>query len=327
MAKASFAAAKTLSGAAVKFVILIGINAVNLSSLQAEPRYHCPSGQIYRVSKKICVPKGSAFGPLTAIQKSEESPASSSASIRADGVASADAAPRISTLDELLASIGQPKAEEAETPRIPQPEPVTSKSFGFDGELDAVLQARIARESETPKLEKDVVFYREALGQQTRERAPLKWAAIQNNLGNALAALGERESSNAKLEQAVALYREALTEQTRERAPLEWATIQSNLGLALATLGERESGIAKLSEALAVKREVRNWAMRTGNQGIALMQLAERSGDTEMARMALRQINIAFATIRDGEPEPLFAAYYEEQLPKARALVERLSQR
>jgi Tetratricopeptide repeat len=40
----------------------------------------------------------------------------------------------------------------------------------------------------------------------------LDWAAAQNNLGNALATLGERESGTARLEEAVAAHREALKE-------------------------------------------------------------------------------------------------------------------
>ena len=76
----------------------------------------------------------------------------------------------------------------------------------------------------------------------TRERVPLDWATTQNNLGNALQALGERESGMARLEEAVVAYREALKERTRERVPLDWATTQNNLGNALAMLGERESG-------------------------------------------------------------------------------------
>ena len=49
---------------------------------------------------------------------------------------------------------------------------------------------------------------------------PLQWAGAQNNLGAALAALGERENGTARLEQAVAAYCEALKELTRERVPL-----------------------------------------------------------------------------------------------------------
>ena len=65
------------------------------------------------------------------------------------------------------------------------------------------------------------------------------WAATQNNLGNALATLGERESGTARLEQAVAAYTEALKERTRERVPLAWAATQNNLGQAIQILRER----------------------------------------------------------------------------------------
>ena len=60
-------------------------------------------------------------------------------------------------------------------------------------------------------------------GVRTRDRAPLQWAATQNNLGNALRTLGERESDTARLEEAVVAYRAALKERTRDRAPLDWA--------------------------------------------------------------------------------------------------------
>jgi hypothetical protein len=54
-----------------------------------------------------------------------------------------------------------------------------------------------------------------------------------------------------------------------------------------------------------------------------LINLAERRRDAMMAETALSQINVAFETMRDGGNAPN-AAYYEKQLPKARALVARL---
>ena len=54
-----------------------------------------------------------------------------------------------------------------------------------------------------------------------REWVPLDWAATQNNLGNALAVLGERESGTARLEQAVTAFTEALQgAHPRASAPL-----------------------------------------------------------------------------------------------------------
>ena len=109
---------------------------------------------------------------------------------------------------------------------------------------------------------------------------PLDWAMTQNNLGNALRALGERESGTARLEEAVAAYRAALEERTRERVPLDWAMTQNNLGTALSTLGERESGTARLEEAVAAYRAALeewtrervplDWATTQNNLGIAL---------------------------------------------------------
>jgi len=84
----------------------------------------------------------------------------------------------------------------------------------------------------------------------------------------------------------VAAFRDALKERTRERVPLDWA-------------------------------------MSFGNEGVALMLLAERRRDTAMAKTALSQINTAFETMRGGG-HAAHAAFYEQQLPAARALVARL---
>ncbi len=88
------------------------------------------------------------------------------------------------------------------------------------------------------RLEEAVSAYRAALQERTRERVPLDWAMTQNNLGNALATLGERESGTVRLEEAVSAYRAALQEYTRERVPLQWAMTQNNLGNALKFIGD-----------------------------------------------------------------------------------------
>jgi tetratricopeptide (TPR) repeat protein len=170
----------------------------------------------------------------------------------------------------------------------------------------------------------------------TRARVPLDWAQTQNNLGIALERLGERESGTARLEEAVSAYRDALKENTRERAPLKWAGTQMNLGIALERLGERESGTARLEEAVSAYREALLedtrervpllWAKSTGYQGVALARLAERRGDAETAKLAVQDIEAAFTTSRDGGDAPS-VAFYEAQLPKARALAQKLAKR
>jgi tetratricopeptide (TPR) repeat protein len=147
------------------------------------------------------------------------------------------------------------------------------------------------RESGTDKLNEAVAAFREALKENTRDRAPLQWARTQMNLGNALRMLGERESGTDKLNKAVAAFREALKENTRDRAPLQWAKTQMNLGTALATLGERESETDKLNEAVAAYREALkertrdraplDWAMTQVGLGAAFQTLGERESGTD----------------------------------------------
>jgi hypothetical protein len=148
--------------------------------------------------------------------------------------------------------------------------------------------------------------------------------------------LGEREAGTARLQEAVVAYRAALEERTRARVPLEWAETQTNLGAALKVLGEREGGTARLEEAVATFREALQentrervplqWAKSTGNQGVATMLLAERRGDAEMAKLAIRQVEAAFTASRDGG-DAHSAAMFEAQLPKARALAQKLAKR
>jgi tetratricopeptide (TPR) repeat protein len=204
---------------------------------------------------------------------------------------------------------------------------------GTQHSLGSALHAIGVRESGTAKLEEAVTAFREALKERTRERVPLQWAATQNNLGNTLQVLADRERGTAKLDEAVVAFREALKERTRERVPLEWAMTQDNLGNALSRLGERGSGTVKLEEALAAYREALKewtrervplyWATSFGNEGIVLLLLAQRRGDAAMAETALSQINTAFETMRDGG-DARSAAFYEERLPIARAIVARL---
>jgi hypothetical protein len=100
---------------------------------------------------------------------------------------------------------------------------------------------------------------------------------------------GERESGTAHLTAAIAAFQAALEERRRDRVPLDWA-------------------------------------MSTGNQGVALMVLAERLDDPTRARTAVEQSEVAFVTMRDGGNAPV-AAFYKAQLPKAQALLDRLTKR
>ena len=75
-----------------------------------------------------------------------------------------------------------------------------------------------------------VAAFRAALEVYTREQFPVDWAMTQNNLGNALRALGEQAGSAERLNEAVAAFRAALEVYTREQFPVDWAMTQNNLG-------------------------------------------------------------------------------------------------
>ena len=110
---------------------------------------------------------------------------------------------------------------------------------------------RPGRRDATRHLTEAVTAFHAALEERTRDRVPLEWAATQDNLGVALARLGEREVGTGHLTEAVAAFHAALEETTPDRAPLDWAVTQNNLGNALFRLGERETGTAHLTEAAA----------------------------------------------------------------------------
>jgi tetratricopeptide (TPR) repeat protein len=139
-------------------------------------------------------------------------------------------------------------------------------------------------------LTESIGIYQGSLALVSRTDETQDWATAQNNLGNALAALGERESGTAHLEEAVAAFRSALKERRRDRVPLAWAESQNNLGLVLATLGKRESGTAHLTEAVAALRSALKerrrdraplaWAESQNNLGLVLATLGERESGT-----------------------------------------------
>jgi hypothetical protein len=130
-----------------------------------------------------------------------------------------------------------------------------------------------------------VAAHRAVLEEMTRARAARLGHDAEQSRRCAPDARWAREGT-ARLEEAVAAFRAALEERTRDRVPLDWA-------------------------------------MSTGNQGVALRVLAERRGDLTMAEQALAQISAAFEACRDARHAPN-AAFYEAQLPAAQTLVDRL---
>src|SRR5712692_4463130 len=112
------------------------------------------------------------------------------------------------------------------------------EALGHGGFGNAAVRSAsaLAGEQRRARLEEAVAAYREALVFRTAERAPMDYAATQNNLGAALRELAgglAGEQRRARLEEAAAAFRQALVFRTAERAPMHYAATQNNLGNAL----------------------------------------------------------------------------------------------
>ncbi len=118
-----------------------------------------------------------------------------------------------------------------------------------------------------------------------------------NDLGKALATLGERERGAERLMQAVVAFENALKEMTRDRVLLARARVQNNLGTALATLGVRESGTERLLQAVVAFENALtgmardwvplDWAATQNNLANALQNLGERESGTGRLQQAV----------------------------------------
>jgi len=116
----------------------------------------------------------------------------------------------------------------------------------FLGQLE---WSRGQRDSGKRHLEDAIAAHKAALEECYRERKPLLWATIQNNLGDGLWILGMWQCGTGHLEDAIAAYKAALEERSRERVALPWAVTQNNLANPLSTLGERKKDVLMLKEA------------------------------------------------------------------------------
>lgn len=209
--------------------------------------------------------------------------------------------------------------------------------------LGNALRALGARKEDTELLDEAVAACRAALEERTRDRVPNDWATTQSNLGStfyaygtALSASGEHADAVSKFHEAVTAYNAALQEAGRERVPLKWAMIQNNLATAFRAIGriarepERlEAAIAGYAAALSELTRERlplYWAQAFGDQGLALMNLAELTMDGPAAAQAASQIATAADVLRDGS-HAVSADELENHLPAARALAARLAAR
>ena len=156
-------------------------------------------------------------------------------------------------------------------------------------EADALYHQGLYK-GENDALERAIAVYGEALDLAGDD--DWQWATIQNDMGNALEALGSRQSDSGTLQQAAAAYEDALRVRTRDTAPLDWAGTEGNLGVVLMSLGKREQGtdtLAASAEAFqaALEEMTReaaplDWAKMQSNLGNVLQMLGDRTGDVSL---------------------------------------------
>lgn len=180
----------------------------------------------------------------------------------------------------------------AKLSRLPENPPANLSATGRAIIWNAYAEGTVRLGEETGDngyLSTGIAYFNKALTVWTEDSAPLEWARTQNNLGNALAALGAREKGTAKLKEAVKAFREALRQWPREREPLSWGKTQVNMGTALLSIGEREFGTDHLREAVVAFAEALterprsrvplDWASIQNNLGTALFMLGERDSN------------------------------------------------
>lgn len=177
-----------------------------------------------------------------------------------------------------------------------------------------------------------VARYHDALAATPVAHAPLRWAAIQNDLGTALQQLGDQTDDPRRHREAVDAYQRALRQRTCPRAPLDWATTQNNLGNCLRLLGERDRRSGELAASVdayraALTQRTREadpvgHAMTLNNLGISLRLLGARSGDPAPVLDALRLHRESFALLE--RLVPSYAAVPAQNLADDEELLQQL---
>ena len=154
-----FLSARSLGTSAVTLLVSTSVYGVNVYGTRAEPAYHCSPGQIYRVSKNICVPKQSAMSLQNGSSTGEGKPATekTSSGLRGSvsGARNAEHAPRISSPSS-PAKVGEPAADvpASSARRISSPkefpareEPAADVSSGTQSRMSGAANA-----SRTPRV-------------------------------------------------------------------------------------------------------------------------------------------------------------------------------
>lgn len=182
--------------------------------------------------------------------------------------------------------------------------------------------------------EEAIEYYREALKDTSREKTPLKWAALMSQLGNAQQELGALAHDTTRLEEARAAFQEAIEAHLRELDALSWAIVQNSLASVLDTLGEYNQDRALLEKAIAIRRETvavatrdrapEIWAMIQCNLAASLYILGSLRHDQALLQESILDGRHSLEVL-SREREPLHWAAAENTVADALAELGSLS--
>ena len=162
--------------------------------------------------------------------------------------------------------------------------------------------------------------YQQALSHWSVDDFPLKFAEVQNNLGNSYCCLGEVEGLVENCKLAIATFQKALKVHVRDRFPMQYAMTQNNLGIALWTLAEVEDkaqncrlAITAFQEALKVctlEDCPMQYATLRNNLGATFYALGEVERKVENCQLAIAAYQEAMRV------------HTEDQFPKQYAMTQ-----
>ncbi|HID83451.1 MAG TPA: hypothetical protein EYH06_04370 [Chromatiales bacterium] len=201
--------------------------------------------------------------------------------------------------------------------------------------LGTATQALGRQLSDSKLLKKSIDAYTNALLEWTREKTPMEWATAMFQLGLTFHTHGKLLKGNRTFQKSVVAFKNALTELDADNTPYELAFTHNNRGAVLHHLGESEENPGRLEEAirsyetgLLVCMEqqlpIHLAVMCRVNRSTARNVLAELTKDSALAEEAADDFELIIECFTNAL-QPLCLKHCEEQLSKARAMVEAFS--
>lgn len=171
-----------------------------------------------------------------------------------------------------------------------------------------------------------IAYFQRTQADWTRERDPLEWAMVQQNLGSALSDLSAINLQAAPLQPAVAAYQNSLAVYQSRSDRLDSAKVQFRLGIAFEKIGAHEEGVESLRRAVDCYRAALKgfdpryypvyWADAQRYLGNTLATMADRVPGTKELDEAIAADREALKFYRK-QTWPIYWAVAQHQLAQS----------